>query len=59
MHCPCKPIKGLLERAPFEIVLYLGVICVALRIDLIATGAEQHQGKQLHDGAQQAHGKID
>lgn len=59
MRRPRKPIEGLLERAPFEIVLRLGVIRIASRIDLIAAGAEQRRGEQLCDGAQQAHGKID
>ena len=54
-----EPIEGLLERPPVKIVLGLGVIRVASRIDLGTTGAEQRRGEQLRDGAQQANGKID
>ena len=54
-----KGIEGLIERPPTEVTLRLRVMCIALRINLISTGTEQHRGEQPRDGAQQVRGKID
>ena len=41
MRCLRKLIEGLLEHPPIKIVLGLGIIRLASRIDLIAASAEQ------------------